>query len=72
MLIVALMLVPQLILAQKINPANGYGEREYLVKTLSKIAEPVLSALSKNELRKTMPVEALVAKEQPEEDARPD
>lgn len=32
-------------------------ERAYLVKTLCKIADPVLVALSKNELRKTMPVE---------------
>lgn len=32
-------------------------ERAYLVKTLCKIADPVLVALSKNELKKTMPVE---------------
>ncbi|MEJ5993756.1 DUF2264 domain-containing protein [Pedobacter sp. Du54] len=63
LLIVALMLMPHLIWAQKINPANGLGEREYLVKTLTKIADPVLLALSKNELKKTMPVEALVAKD---------
>lgn len=31
--------------------------REYYVSTLVKIADPVLEALSKNELRKTMPVE---------------
>ena len=63
LLIIAFLLAPQLIWAQKINPANGLGEREYLVKTLTKIADPVLLALSKNELKKTMPVEALVAKD---------
>jgi hypothetical protein len=62
-IIAALLLAPHLIWAQKINPANGLGEREYYVKTLTKIADPVLNALSKNELKKTMPVEALVAKD---------
>ena len=33
-------------------------QREYMVKTMLRIADPVLRALSKNELRKTMPVEA--------------
>ncbi|WP_345955787.1 DUF2264 domain-containing protein [Mucilaginibacter sp. PAMB04168] len=63
MLIIALLSVPTLVNAQKINPANGLGEREYFVKTLTRIADPVLVALSKNELKKTMPVEAKVAKD---------
>lgn len=36
----------------------GQEERDYLVKTLIRIADPVLTSLSKNELKKTMPVEA--------------
>jgi hypothetical protein len=36
----------------------GQAERAYLVKTLVRIADPVLTALSKNELVKQMPVEA--------------
>lgn len=60
---IALLLFPQLLWAQKINPANGLGEREYCVKTLVRIADPVLTALSKNELKKTMPVEAKVVKD---------
>jgi hypothetical protein len=36
----------------------GQMERAYLVKTLCRIADPVLNALSKNELRPQMPVEA--------------
>ena len=36
---------------------TGAAQRAYLVKTLCKIADPVLVALSKNELKKTMPVE---------------
>jgi hypothetical protein len=63
LVIVAFLLAPQFMWAQKINPVNGWGEREYMVKTLTKIADPVLLALSKNELKKTMPVEALVAKD---------
>jgi len=37
----------------------GIAERAYLVKSLCKIADPVLVALSKNELKKTMPVECV-------------
>jgi len=37
---------------------NPVTQREYMVKTMLSIVDPVLSALSKNELRKTMPVEA--------------
>jgi len=40
------------------NSNAGLHERAYLVKTLVKIANPVLTALSKNELKKTMPVES--------------
>ena len=36
----------------------GPQERAYFVKTLVKIADPVLTALSKNELKKEMPVES--------------
>ena len=36
----------------------GKEERNYLIKTLVKIANPVLTALSKNELKKEMPVES--------------
>jgi hypothetical protein len=36
----------------------GAQERTYLVKTMIKIADPVLSALSKNKLKKSMPVES--------------
>jgi hypothetical protein len=36
----------------------GQVEREYYVQTLTRIANPVLTAISKNELKKTMPVEA--------------
>lgn len=41
--------------------APGQTEREYLIKTLTRIADPVLEALSKNELRQQMPVEAKTA-----------
>ncbi|TKB97926.1 DUF2264 domain-containing protein [Pedobacter cryophilus] len=37
------------------NPA---AQRAYMVQTMLRIADPVLSALSKGELRKTMPIEA--------------
>ncbi|SEN76731.1 hypothetical protein SAMN05216436_12171 [bacterium A37T11] len=36
----------------------GQLERAYLVKTLTHIADPVLESLSRNELKKRMPVEA--------------
>lgn len=38
--------------------STGAIQREYLVQTLTRIADPVLTALSKNELKKKMPVEA--------------
>ncbi len=45
----------------QINPNSenaGLRERAYLIKTLVKIANPVLTFLSKNELKKDMPVES--------------
>lgn len=38
--------------------SNGTVHREYFVQSLLRIADPVLTALSKNELKKKMPVEA--------------
>lgn len=48
------------VFAQIDHKSKGAGmqERAYLVKTLVKIANPVLVALSKNELKKEMPVES--------------
>jgi len=37
---------------------NGAKERDYMVKTLTRIADPVLSALSNNELKKLLPIES--------------
>ena len=37
---------------------SGSADREYSVAVLTRIAEPVLSALSKGELKKQMPVHA--------------
>ena len=54
-----------LLIALRALPANaqpplpaGQAERAYYVQALTRIADPVLTALSKNELRKQMPVEA--------------
>jgi hypothetical protein len=46
--------------AQQFNPSDkdGPNERQYLVSTLTRIADPVLEALSRGELHKKMPVEA--------------
>lgn len=38
--------------------ADGLKEREYLVNTLIRIVDPVLSSLSNNQLKKKMPVES--------------
>src|SRR5438552_16740542 len=38
--------------------SNGVLQRDYFVQTLTRIADPVLTALSKMELKKKMPVEA--------------
>lgn len=43
-----------------ISPATG--DREYWIKTLTHIADPLLTNLSKQTLKKNMPVEALVGK----------
>lgn len=40
------------------NIPAGLKEREYFVNTLTKIADPVLDALSKNQLKERMPVES--------------
>jgi len=42
---------------------DGTVERTYLVNTLTRIADPLLNALSKNELKKLMPVEAVNPKD---------
>lgn len=39
---------------------TGQQQRKYLVQTLSKIADPVLNALSQNKLKALMPVEAKI------------
>ena len=39
------------------------SEREYLVKTLIRIADPVLQSLSKGQLKELMPVECVVGQE---------
>jgi len=57
LLIIAL-LVSQITLAQKTQKNDGAAQRAYLIKVLTKIADPVLVSLSKNELRKTMPIES--------------
>lgn len=44
-----------------VNVNAGVKEREYLINTLVHIADPVLTALSKNELKKRIPVEAKTA-----------
>lgn len=38
--------------------SDGKQQRAYMVKTITRIADPVLNALSKNELKKQMPIEA--------------
>lgn len=38
--------------------SQGKNERKFFISVLTKIANPVLDALSKNELKKQMPVEA--------------
>ncbi|MGA0560569.1 DUF2264 domain-containing protein [Larkinella sp. VNQ87] len=56
-LVVLLLALSTPVLAQpSTDPAKA--EREYLVQTLVKIADPVLVSLSQNRLRQTMPVEA--------------
>ncbi len=40
------------------NNSDGEKQRAFFVQSLTRIADPVLTALGKNELKKTMPVEA--------------
>lgn len=61
--LVLLCVAPQLLHAQKNALPDGLAQRAYEVNTLTRIADPVLQALSKNQLKKTMPVEAKVAKD---------
>ena len=51
-------LLPCTGIAQNIS---GPEQRQYLVKTLTHIADPVLNALSKNELKTRMPIEAMAS-----------
>lgn len=52
-------LLPLYLHAQVSKPkAPGILQREYLVQAITRIADPVLVALSKNELKQKMPVEA--------------
>lgn len=46
------------------KPDDGQRSRAYLVQSLTRIADPVLLALSKNELRIKMPVEAKIDRKQ--------
>jgi hypothetical protein len=43
---------------------NGNDERAYMVQTLTRIADPVLEALSRRELRKRMPVASVKGREE--------
>lgn len=59
LLYIGLFLLPFCLHAQTDKAAsNGMAHRNYFVNSLVRIAEPVLTALSKNELKKKMPVEA--------------
>jgi len=49
-------------ISNKIN--DGADKRKYLITGMLKIADPVLNALSKNELKQKMPVEAKTADRQ--------
>nr|WP_294894394.1 DUF2264 domain-containing protein [uncultured Pedobacter sp.] len=59
-LLFLLIFIPQFSWAQN---NDGVAERAFYVKTLTKIADPVLTALSENKLKSTMPVEAKAAKD---------
>lgn len=60
---IILAVIPLFIMSSRLNentnPNDGKKERKYLVESLVKIADPVLSALSQNKLVKLMPVEQL-------------
>jgi hypothetical protein len=54
-----MILLPLCLQAQHNKPVPaGVAQREYLVQAMIRIADPVLTALAKNELKKEMPVEA--------------
>jgi len=57
-LFLLLLMLPVCLHAQNGNAvSNGVLHRDYFVQSLIRIADPVLTALSKNELKKKMPVE---------------
>jgi hypothetical protein len=56
-LFIVSLLLPLWIHAQNVS-SNGAMHREYFVNAIVRIADPLLTALSKNELKKKMPVEA--------------
>lgn len=60
LLFFTLTIFPANLLAQVIGTSadDGKNERQYCIEILIKISDPVLNALSVNELRKRMPVEA--------------
>lgn len=63
-LLFVLLLTTQILSVKNANAQDaGFAERQFYVKTLTKIADPVLIALSQNKLKSTMPVEAKVAKD---------
>ena len=51
------LIIPVLLSAQVDGP-QGKEQRAYLVNVMLKIADPVLLSLSKNELKKQMPIES--------------
>jgi hypothetical protein len=63
-LLFVLLFTTQILSIKNVNAQDaGFTERQFYVKTLTKIADPVLTALSQNKLKSTMPVEAKVAKD---------
>src|SRR5690606_25726016 len=56
-IILCVLLCPFFIKGQEISQ-DGKTQRDYYVQTLVRIAHPVLDALSKDELKKRMPLEA--------------
>lgn len=59
--IVLLLLVIIMVISSNGQNNAGSFQRDYLVKAIVKIADPVLTSLSKNELKKNMPVEGKMA-----------
>ncbi|MCT1524892.1 DUF2264 domain-containing protein [Sphingobacterium hotanense] len=54
-ILILLCLFNQIGTAQEVD---GLSQRQYFVATLTKIADPVLTSLSRNELKKRMPIES--------------